>query len=447
MPGSDGYPERNRTGRDLAVIPGSAYPLLGVEHGAMGRKQARKRRLAICAAFALAVAIVAPLIAPSAGAVIANPGALRISLDLSVYTPTFTVAGMSTTGAAAATMGKNGLIKIPKSSLNFEPVNVTINLPPPDDSTTTAAPDPSSTTSPPAPPAPVATTATVRAEAVGDFTGGLDPKTGAALLIGNIQELWSVPGRMTDCPVGPFQILANTDASGSVRYSVDTGTVSVVDPGFTISAIPTGMSGCAGLESSVNAALSLPVTTTTTTTVKGVPTTTVPFSNTPPVPSIVVAMIFTPAPRAEVPVPVKPKPKPVVTSPPLTPLPVVGAPKPPESHPAPRHHNQRRRQIQRSNHAQHRVEKPKKQTGHTIVGRAVKKANHAKARAKAHPHKKKATRKPAAARRRGNEQRPAELRARVVHQASAIGARDRARPARPPCPPRLQLARLVVGHE
>src|SRR4029077_15164716 len=112
MPGSDGYPERNRTGRDLAVVPGTAYPLLGVEHGAMGRKQARKRRLAICAAFALAVAIVAPLIAPSAGAVIANPGALRISLDLSVYTPTFTVAGMSTTGAAAATMGKNGLIKI-----------------------------------------------------------------------------------------------------------------------------------------------------------------------------------------------------------------------------------------------------------------------------------------------------------------------------------------------
>jgi hypothetical protein len=362
----------------------------------MGRKQARKRRLAICAAFALAVAIVAPLIAPSAGAVIANPGALRISLDLSVYTPTFTVAGMSTSGAAAATMGKNGLIKIPKSSLDFEPVNVSINLPPPDDSTTTAAPDPSSTTAPPAPPAPVATTATVRAQAVGDFTGGLDPKTGAALLVGNIQELWSVPGRMTDCPVGPFQILANTDASGSVLYSADTGTVSVVDPGFTISAIPTGMSGCAGLESSVNAALSLPVTTTTTTTVPGVPTTTSPVSNTPPVPSIVVAMTFTPAPRAAVPAPVQHKPKPVVTSPTVAPQPVV-APKPPASHPGPsRHQNQRRRQIQRSNHADHRVQKPKQQTGHTIVGRAVKKAHHT-ARAQAHPQKKKARAKPAAA--------------------------------------------------
>jgi hypothetical protein len=405
MPGSDGYPERDGTGRDLAVVPRSAYPLMGVEHGAMGRKQARKRRLAICAVFALAVAIVAPLIAPGAGAVIANPGALRISLDLSVYTPTFTVAGMSTTGAAAATMGKNGLIKIPQSSLNFEPVNVTIDLPPAD-TTTTAAPDPSSTTSaPPAPAAPVATTATVRAQAVGDFTGGLNPKTGAALLIGNIQELWSVPGRMTDCPVGPFQVVANTMASGSVLYSVNTGTVSVVDPGFTISAIPTGMSGCAGLESSVNAALSLPVTTTTTTTVKGVPTTTIPFSNTPPVPSIVIAMTFAPAPRAEVPAPVQRKPKPVVTSPTFTPPPAVRAPKPPASHPGrSRRQNNRRRQIQRSNHARHHVHKPKKHTGHTIIGRAVKQAHNAKVRARAHPHKKKASRKPAAAAATNNAQ-------------------------------------------
>jgi hypothetical protein len=368
----------------------------------MGRKKARKRRLAICAVFALAVAIVAPLIAPSAGAVIANPGALRISLDLSVYTPTFTVAGMSTTSPASAVMSKNGLIKIPQSSLNFDPVNVTLALPAPADTTTTGAPDPSSTTSaPPAPAAPVPTTATVRAVAVGDFTGGLDPRTGAALLVGNIQELWSVPGRMSDCPVGPFQILANTDSSGSVRYSVNTGTDSVVDPGFTISAIPTGMSGCAGLESAVNGALSLPVTTTTTTTVKGVPTTTAPFSNTPPVPSIVVAMTFTPAPRAQVPTPVKHKPPPVVAprQPTFTPLPVVGPPKPPASHPAPpRHRNQRRRRQQRNTHKQHRVQTPKKNKHVGGILSHVKKIKHAsgKGRAKAHVHKK-ASPRPAAA--------------------------------------------------
>ena len=69
---------------------------------------------------------------------------------------------------------------------------------------------------------------------MGDFIGAVDPRTGTGVLIGDIQELWSVPGRMTDCPVGPFRIQAGTTPSGSVLYSVKTGSISVVDPGFTL---------------------------------------------------------------------------------------------------------------------------------------------------------------------------------------------------------------------
>jgi len=159
-----------------------------------------------------------------------------------------------------------------------------------------------------------------------------------------------VPGRMTDCPVGPFRFNAGTTTSGSVLYSVKTGSVSLVDPGFTIGAVPTGTASCAGLEAAVNSALSLPVTTTTTTTQRGVTTTPAPLTNQPPVPSIVVTMTFTPAPRALPPVPVKHRPPPVVHHVTTTTAPATVTPKPPAQNPTSTHHrNQRRRNVQRNN--------------------------------------------------------------------------------------------------
>ena len=153
------------------------------------------------------------MLAPSAGAVVANPGALDVALNLTVSTPTFTLAGMRTTGSAPATLGKNGLIKIPKSSLNFDPVVVNVDLPQPPPA------DPNAPVDRPRPrPRPCAPFA------MSDFSGGLDPNTGAAFIVGDIQEVWTQPGTMTSCVVGPFHVAARTNAPGAQGYQSKTGT-------------------------------------------------------------------------------------------------------------------------------------------------------------------------------------------------------------------------------
>ena len=265
---------------------------------------AKKRRLAIAAAVALAVAIIAPMIAPSAGAVIADAGDVTVSMHLSVFTPTFTVAGMSTMGSASATVSPTGLITIPQSSLSFQPVEVQVNLP---DS-------PGSTSSSSASTAPAVVS--VQAVATSDFDGGIDPASGAAFLAGDIELLWSQAPTINNCPVGPFHVVTRTNAQGAIPYSSDTGTVSMVDPGFTVNAIPTASSGCGGYENAINDALSLPVTTTTTTTQfnQPAPTTTIDPSSGPPVPAVVLSLTFTPAPYAAAPPPTQPRPRPTSTA-------------------------------------------------------------------------------------------------------------------------------------
>ncbi|HTD50192.1 MAG TPA: hypothetical protein VK771_06310 [Acidimicrobiia bacterium] len=257
----------------------------------------KKRRLTIAAIVALGVAVVAPMVAPSAGAVIDNAGNVTVSLHLSVFTPTFTVAGMSTMGSGNALVEANGLVKIPESSLSFQPVDVQVNLP-----------DSSGATAP--------AVVTVQAVATSDFDGGLDPISGAAFVTGNIELLWSSAPTMSNCPVGPFRITTRTNAQGAIPYSSDTGTVSMVDPGFTVDAIPSATSGCGGFESALNSALSLPVTTTTTTTspIQAPPTTAInPYSG-PPVPAVVLSVTFSPAPHASAPPPTQPRPRPTTTA-------------------------------------------------------------------------------------------------------------------------------------
>jgi hypothetical protein len=295
----------------------------------MRRKTTKKRRLAVAAIFALTVAVTAPFLAPGAGALVANPGVLDVAMNLTVSTPNFTVAGMRTTGLGAATMGKNGIIKIPKSSLSFDPVVVKVDLPQP-------ITDPSTTT------VPGPTTATVQAVAMSDFSGGLDPGNGAAFIVGDLEEIWTQAGTMTNCIVGPFHVAARTNAQGAVAYSAKTGSVSMVDPGFTVDAVPVSAPGCGGLEGAVNTALALPVTTTTTTTNPSVSTTTttIPINAEPPVPSVVVGLTFMPAPQAAAPVPVKRphEPQNQPTTPATQPqatlyIPVPGANSPPAKQP------------------------------------------------------------------------------------------------------------------
>ncbi len=250
-----------------------------------GRWGSRKRRMALTAVGALAVGIAAPLVAPSAGAVISNPGNLRVSIHLAMYTPSFTIVGMTTRGSGDATIQPNGFVVIPQESLSFAPVKVQVDLP---DGNGQPAPS----------------AVTVQAVATSDFTGALDPATGSSFIIGNIQELWSQGSALPSCSVGPFRFIVRTNTQGGIAYSAQSGAVTMVDPNYTIDAIPNAANGCGGLEGAINGALSLPVTTTTTTTADPraatTTTTTNPYSTDPPVPSLVAALTFSPAPRAAV---------------------------------------------------------------------------------------------------------------------------------------------------
>jgi len=280
------------------------------------------------AGVALAIGLLAPLVAPSAGAQIANAGDVTVSMHLSLFTPSFTVAGMSTMGTESATVRENGLVTIPQSSLSFQPVEVQVNLPDP--------PSGGSGTTGTSSPAVV----TVQAVATSDFSGGLDPNNGSAFLVGNFELLWSSSTTMSNCTVGPFRVVVRSNAQGAIPYSAATGSTSMVDPGFTVNAIPNGSAGCGGDENAINNALSLPVTTTTTTTrpnQPAPPTTTDPTKG-PPVPAVVLSLTFTPAPRAATPQPAVHQPHPTTTVAPTTTTvapPSLSSPPPPQNYSPP----------------------------------------------------------------------------------------------------------------
>jgi hypothetical protein len=66
-----------------------------------GRWGRTKRRVAVAALAALTIAVVASLIAPGAGAVVGNPGALKVVMKLTIRTPSLTIEGVSTEGTGA----------------------------------------------------------------------------------------------------------------------------------------------------------------------------------------------------------------------------------------------------------------------------------------------------------------------------------------------------------
>lgn len=250
-------------------------------HGAMSnRRSSRRRGLALLsiAVFAVSVSLAVPGIVSGAGANIANPGNVNVSMNLSVLTPTLSVAGISTPKPAAANITSSGALVIPVSSIAFAPVGVTIG-----------------------PPNPWIGNVTVQAVAEGDFVGAVDPGTGVEWIAGRIELLLSQPGTLASCPVGPFTVHLTTSGPGSRPYAANTGIATMIDPNFAIDALAPNTKGCAGLEGLVNGALSLPITTTTTTTASAptssTTTTLAPSATTPgtsvlsdtPVPAVVLS--------------------------------------------------------------------------------------------------------------------------------------------------------------
>jgi len=335
-----------------------------------GRARRRKRRLGVVALAALAIAVVASLIAPGAGAVVGNPGSINVLMKLSIRTPSLTIEGASTGGSGAATLRTNGLVNIPQASLVFPSTVMHVSVP---------SPPPADGTADTLPPISPSSTVVVTIVPTSDFYGGIDPNNGSGFLVGNVKLLWDQTGTLTGCTVGPFRVVARTSAQGATPYSPETGKVSMVDPGYTIDALPTGAAGCGGYESGLNSALSLPVTTTTTTTLPNTPTTlapTYPPGGPIPVPSVVVALTFTPAPRRVVAVPVDHPTTPITAPPPDYTPPPNYTPSPPVysnpgggSHngnaappPARRHRHRHHRPAASHPHRRHHTRKPHTKT-------------------------------------------------------------------------------------
>ena len=272
-----------------------------------GRTKGRRRGLALVsmAACALSLILAVPGLVTGAGANVGNPGNVQVSVDISILTPTLTLSGISTQAAAPATIAPNGTLFVPRAGLVFGPLAVNVGSPNP------AIGD-----------------VTVEVVATSDFFGSVNPATRGEWLAGNLELLWSQPGTMTACPIGPFPVRLTTNSVGSRPYS-DNGTATLVDTNFAVGAISPGTAGCGGLEGAVNTTLSLPIIPPTTTSGTGATTTTttVPTSTTllsdpvpdTPVPTVVLSTTLIPAPRPATPRPTTPTTSPAKTVyPPLT---------------------------------------------------------------------------------------------------------------------------------
>jgi hypothetical protein len=240
------------------------------------------------AVFALSLTLAVPGMVSGAGANIANPGNIKFSMGVAVLTPSFRLSHVSTKAAATATIQSNGTFVIPRAALAFQPVDMNIG-----------------------PPHPSIGPVAVQLVAMSDFIGAVNPSTHVESLAGRFEMVWSqivsLTKPMAGCPIGPFDVHLTTKSAGARPYESTVGTARMVDGNFAIDALTPGTSGCAGLESSVNSTLSLPITTTTTTASTASTSTTTTTSTTPPgttvlanipVPAIVVSMRLTPAPRA-----------------------------------------------------------------------------------------------------------------------------------------------------
>jgi hypothetical protein len=92
-----------------------------------------------------------------------------------------------------------------------------------------------------------------------DFTGNLDPDTGAMTLTGSMTTNFAIPFLgATACPLGPFTVNLSTGNAGGTPYNKASGTVTLVDNTFVVAAIPAGLNGCGGAEGTINGLLTLP---------------------------------------------------------------------------------------------------------------------------------------------------------------------------------------------
>jgi hypothetical protein len=111
-----------------------------------------------------------------------------------------------------------------------------------------------------------ASTFQITPEATTDWTGSIDPDTGAVVLDGSLNVVTAgiSPAAFPACPVGPSTLHLVSGASGlgltGTPYDKNNGTAMIVDGGFHTPAVPTSPApaGCSTFAALVNTALGLP---------------------------------------------------------------------------------------------------------------------------------------------------------------------------------------------
>jgi hypothetical protein len=240
-----------------------------VEAGVVRSARWPLRLVALIAYYTVVVVIVGPMCFSQADA---DPGArvpVRVSLSLAMRTKTMDIATFTTPVPMTVGVASDGTFTVPANALAFTPVDVLVTTPS------------------------ALGVLTVQAAAMSDFVGTVNTATGTATFDGTLELLWSKPTstyrpsqpQMLDCPVGPFAVHLSTGTTGGAPLSPQSllnptsRTATLVDSTLAVAAIPAGTAQCAGNESSLNQALSLPIVPPTTTTSTST-TTSVPASST-----------------------------------------------------------------------------------------------------------------------------------------------------------------------
>src|SRR5262249_54821179 len=153
-----------------------------------------RRRVLVGAAVLLALCVVFPLVALGAGAsdVVTNPGNVSVSMSLSGLTLGQNELGIEPLSPAIGSIEQNGGLTAFGAGITFAPIALSVDV---------GDPTPA--------------TIVVDTVALGDFKGGVDPRTGKTVMRGAILQRWSWQGTPTTCPVGPMLIDATTTAQGA----------------------------------------------------------------------------------------------------------------------------------------------------------------------------------------------------------------------------------------
>jgi hypothetical protein len=175
------------------------------------------RKLALLLATAVAIAIPWPI--NPAGASVSNPGPVHVafagSLTINSGIGPIVISGLA--GTADGTVDAAGNISLPQASISFPTVTVIF---------------------------PVIGPTPVTIDASGDWTGTIDPSSGALTLAAPQTTHIDLTGfglPDPDCPLGPLTLNLTTGTSGTAQgkpYDSSTGIAEIVDGTFSIPAIP-----------------------------------------------------------------------------------------------------------------------------------------------------------------------------------------------------------------